>query len=52
LPAMALPCGFSADGRPLAMQIVARPFDEATVLRLGHAYEREAGWATRRPPEG
>jgi aspartyl-tRNA(Asn)/glutamyl-tRNA(Gln) amidotransferase subunit A len=48
LPALALPCGVSADGRPLALQIVGRPFDEATVLRVGVAWEREAGgW---RPP--
>ena len=40
LPALALPCGAAPDGRPLAFQIVGRPFDEATVLRLGHAYER------------
>src|SRR5207253_3089381 len=40
LPALSVPCGFSADGRPLALQVVGRPFDEATVLRLGHAYER------------
>jgi aspartyl-tRNA(Asn)/glutamyl-tRNA(Gln) amidotransferase subunit A len=40
LPALALPCGAAPDGRPLALQIVGRPFDEATVLRLGHAYQR------------
>jgi aspartyl-tRNA(Asn)/glutamyl-tRNA(Gln) amidotransferase subunit A len=40
LPALALPCGGAPDGRPLALQIVGRPFDEATVLRLGHAYQR------------
>jgi aspartyl-tRNA(Asn)/glutamyl-tRNA(Gln) amidotransferase subunit A len=40
LPALALPCGALSDGRPLALQIVGRPFDEATVLRLGHAYQR------------
>jgi aspartyl-tRNA(Asn)/glutamyl-tRNA(Gln) amidotransferase subunit A len=40
LPALALPCGAAPDGRPLALQIVGRPFDEGTVLRLGHAYER------------
>ena len=51
LPALALPCGFSTDGRPLSMQIAARPFDEATALRLGFAYERAAGWAARRPSE-
>jgi aspartyl-tRNA(Asn)/glutamyl-tRNA(Gln) amidotransferase subunit A len=40
LPALALPCGAVSDGRSLALQIVGRPFDEATVLRLGHAYQR------------
>ena len=49
LPALSVPCGFSADGRPLALQVVGRPFDEATVLRLGHAYERATDWITRRP---
>ena len=44
LPALALPCGMSADGRPLALQIVGRPFDEATVLRLGHAYQQATTW--------
>jgi len=44
LPALALPCGVSADGRPLALQIVGRPFDEATVLRLGHAYQGATAW--------
>jgi len=49
LPALAVPCGFARDGRPLALQVVGRPFDEATTLRLGHAYERAAGLVTRRP---
>src|SRR5256884_69376 len=49
LPALSVPCGFSGDGRPLAVQIVGRPFDEATVLRLGHAYERATDWGPRRP---
>lgn len=49
LPALSVPCGFSRDGRPLAFQVVGRPFDEATVLRLGHAYEQAAGWPARRP---
>jgi aspartyl-tRNA(Asn)/glutamyl-tRNA(Gln) amidotransferase subunit A len=50
LPALSVPCGFSRDGLPLAFQIVGRPFDEATVLRAGHAYEQAAGWSERRPP--
>jgi aspartyl-tRNA(Asn)/glutamyl-tRNA(Gln) amidotransferase subunit A len=48
LPALSVPCGLSRDGLPLAFQIVGRPFDEATVLRVGHAYERTAPFA--RPP--
>jgi len=44
LPALAVPCGFSGDGRPLALQIVGRAFDEATILRLGHAYQTATSW--------
>jgi len=50
LPALALPAGFTADGRPLGLSIAGRPFDEATVLRLGHAWEQAADWRRRRPP--
>jgi aspartyl-tRNA(Asn)/glutamyl-tRNA(Gln) amidotransferase subunit A len=39
LPALSLPCGFHA-GLPLGLQVIGRPFDERTVLRVGHAYER------------
>lgn len=49
LPALSMPCGFSTDGRPIAFQLVGRPFAETTLLRLGHAYEEAAGWHTRRP---
>jgi Asp-tRNA(Asn)/Glu-tRNA(Gln) amidotransferase A subunit family amidase len=49
VPALSVPCGFSADGRPFALQIVGRPFAEATVLRLGHAYQSVTEWHTRRP---
>jgi aspartyl-tRNA(Asn)/glutamyl-tRNA(Gln) amidotransferase subunit A len=49
LPALSLPCGASADGRPLGLQLVGRPFDEATLLRLGHAYEGVTAWHRRRP---
>ena len=50
LPALSVPCGFSRLGLPLAFQIVGRPFDEATVLRVGHAYEQATEWHRRRPP--
>jgi aspartyl-tRNA(Asn)/glutamyl-tRNA(Gln) amidotransferase subunit A len=49
LPVLSVPCGFSAAGLPFGLQIVGRPFDEATILRLGHAYDQAAGWTGRRP---
>jgi aspartyl-tRNA(Asn)/glutamyl-tRNA(Gln) amidotransferase subunit A len=49
LPAVVVPCGFSREGLPLSIQIVGRPFDEATVLRIARAYERATDWHTRRP---
>ena len=52
LPALALPCGFSTSGLPLSLQIAGRAFEEATVLRVGHAYEQATEWHTRRPPVG
>jgi aspartyl-tRNA(Asn)/glutamyl-tRNA(Gln) amidotransferase subunit A len=48
-PACAVPCGFSAGGLPIGMQLVGRPFDEATVLRAADAYQRLTDWHTRRP---
>src|SRR5687767_8499385 len=48
-PVLALPNGFGRNGLPLGMQIVGRPFDETTILRIGHAYERATAWHTRRP---
>jgi aspartyl-tRNA(Asn)/glutamyl-tRNA(Gln) amidotransferase subunit A len=43
LPALSIPCGFTADGLPIGLQLAGRPLDEATVLRAGHAYEQVAG---------
>ena len=49
LPALTLPCGFSRNGLPIGLQIVGRPFDETSVLRLGHAYQNVTDWHKRRP---
>jgi len=49
LPALSLPCGFNRDGLPIGLQIAGRPFDEATVLRVGHAYEQATDWHLRSP---
>jgi len=48
-PACAAPCGFTAGGLPIGLQIIGRPFDEATVLRAVDAYQRLTDWHTRRP---
>jgi aspartyl-tRNA(Asn)/glutamyl-tRNA(Gln) amidotransferase subunit A len=50
LPALAVPCGFLASGLPVGMQLVGRPFAEAEVLRLGHAFQRATEWHRREPP--
>ncbi len=50
LPALSLPCGFTADGLPVGLQLVGRPFEEATLLAAGAALEAELGLVTRRPP--
>lgn len=49
-PAISLPCGFTDDGMPIGLQVVGRPFDEVTVLRVANAYERANQWHTMLPP--
>lgn len=48
-PALSLPCGFTAAGLPIGLQLVGRWFDEATLFRIAHAYEQATPWHTRRP---
>ena len=47
LPALCVPCGISSEGLPIGMQIVGKPFDEATVLRVGDAYQHVTDWHAR-----
>jgi aspartyl-tRNA(Asn)/glutamyl-tRNA(Gln) amidotransferase subunit A len=47
IPVLSLPCGYTADGVPLGMQLAAAPFGEATVLAVGAAYEDSQQWFTR-----
>ena len=49
-PAISINCGFNSQGLPIGLQIGGRPFDEATVLRVAHAYEQHMPWHTMRPP--
>lgn len=50
-PALSVPMGFGANGLPLGLQVVGRPFDEATVLRAGDAYQQETDWHLREPAQ-
>jgi aspartyl-tRNA(Asn)/glutamyl-tRNA(Gln) amidotransferase subunit A len=50
LCALAVPDGFTRNGLPLSLQIICRPYDEATALRIGWAYQETTDWHERRPP--
>lgn len=49
LPAISIPNGFDRNGLPTGLQIVGRPGDDASVLRLAHRYESATSWTSRRP---
>jgi aspartyl-tRNA(Asn)/glutamyl-tRNA(Gln) amidotransferase subunit A len=50
LPAISIPGGFTSDQLPIGLQLGARPFAEATLLQVAHAYEQATPWHTRRAP--
>jgi aspartyl-tRNA(Asn)/glutamyl-tRNA(Gln) amidotransferase subunit A len=49
LPAISVPCGFTAGRLPVGLQLTGRRFDEATLLRIAGAYERDTEWWKQRP---
>ncbi|MBN2311978.1 MAG: Asp-tRNA(Asn)/Glu-tRNA(Gln) amidotransferase subunit GatA [Candidatus Hydrogenedentes bacterium] len=49
IPAMSMPCGLTESGLPAGLQIMGKPFDEATILRVGYAYEQNRGLDMGRP---
>ena len=52
LPALSVPCGFAHDNGsnlPVGLQLIGRPWDEATLLKVGKAYENATSWHTHRP---
>jgi aspartyl-tRNA(Asn)/glutamyl-tRNA(Gln) amidotransferase subunit A len=49
LPTLSVPCGFSENNLPIALQIVGKPFDEVTVLRAGYTYQQQMKWYEKRP---
>ena len=50
LPGMSLPCGMTETGLPVGLQLIAKPFDEETMLRVAHAYEQNRGFDLGKPP--
>ena len=49
IPALSLPCGFDGAKLPIGLQIMAKPFDEETLFRVGFTYEQETSWHLERP---
>jgi aspartyl-tRNA(Asn)/glutamyl-tRNA(Gln) amidotransferase subunit A len=54
LPAISVPCGLTADPGapklPIGLQLMGRRFDEATLLQVADAYERDTEWSKQPPP--
>jgi len=50
VPAASIPCGFTAAGLPVGLQIVGRRFDDLGVLQMSAAFEAARPWAAARPP--
>lgn len=49
LPTLSVPCGFSENNLPIALQLVGKPFDEVIILRAGYTYQQHMRWFERRP---
>ena len=49
VPAISIPCGLSTNSMPIGLQLQARSFDEATLLRVAHQFQQQTDWHTRRP---
>jgi aspartyl-tRNA(Asn)/glutamyl-tRNA(Gln) amidotransferase subunit A len=49
VPGISVNCGFTKAGLPIGLQILGKPFDEATILNAAHAYEQATPWRLRRP---
>ncbi|MEI8189420.1 MAG: amidase family protein, partial [candidate division NC10 bacterium] len=49
VPGMSINCGFTGAGLPIGLQVIGKPFDEGTILKVAHAYEQATPWRTRRP---
>lgn len=50
IPGISIPCGFTKDNLPIGMQILGKHFDEAKILKVARAYERETDYHLKKPP--
>jgi aspartyl-tRNA(Asn)/glutamyl-tRNA(Gln) amidotransferase subunit A len=50
IPGISVPAGFSQDGLPIGLQLLGRHFEETTILRMAHAFERATGFSQKHPP--
>ena len=48
IPAISIPCGFSRNNLPIGMQIMAKPFDEEMLFRIGYTYQQITDWHKKR----
>jgi len=51
IPGISIPCGYSREGLPIGLQILAKAFDETTLLRVAYAYEQSTNWHKREPED-
>ncbi|MFC1667245.1 Asp-tRNA(Asn)/Glu-tRNA(Gln) amidotransferase subunit GatA [Candidatus Omnitrophota bacterium] len=49
IPGISIPCGFTKDNLPIGLQILGRPFDEETILRIAYNYEQDTDWHKKKP---
>ena len=49
-PALSVPNGFGRDRLPVGLQIVGKPFDEATLIDVGRTFQSKTSWHRQRPP--
>lgn len=49
IPGISIPCGFGRNGLPIGLQILGKPFDEKTILRIAYAYEQNTEWRKMKP---
>jgi aspartyl-tRNA(Asn)/glutamyl-tRNA(Gln) amidotransferase subunit A len=49
VPAISVPCGLDAEGLPIGMQVIGKPFDEATILSIAYTYEQHTEWHRKKP---